>query len=127
MTAREVLQKSEEILRRIIRSIDKDLDYTMPVVSDAQGPRFTLQLSMRGRAATVSLSMDDLKSAEVDAVRKNAVRQKIKSARDHMLDSHLKDVLGTKVARMLKGAGEAQEAFQRSSFRRPGFGRAPRR
>ncbi|MBI2540346.1 MAG: hypothetical protein HYW04_11235, partial [Deltaproteobacteria bacterium] len=116
MTAREVLQKSEEILRGIIRSIDKDLDYTLPVGSDAQGARFTLQLSTRGRAATVSLSMDDLKSAEVDAVRKNAVRQKIKSARDHMLDNNLKDVLGTKVARMRKGAGEAQEAFQRSSF-----------
>jgi len=127
MAAREVLQKSEEILRGIIRSIDKDLDYTLPVGSDAQGPRFILQLSTRGRAATVSLSMDDLKSAEVDAVRKNAVRQKIKSARDHMLDNHLKDVLGTKVARILKGAGEAQEAFQRSSFSHPGFGRAPRR
>ncbi len=127
MTAREVVQKNEEILRGIIRSIDKGLDYNLPAASDAQGPRFTLQLSMRGRAATVSLLIDDLRLAETDAVRKNAVRQKIKSARDHMLDNPLKDVLGTKVARILKGAGEAQEAFRLSPFRRSGFGRTPRR
>lgn len=127
MTPGEVIQESQGILREIIRSIDKDLDYTLPAAVDAQGPRLTLQLSVRGRAATVSLSIDDLRLAQTDAVRKNAVRQKIKGVRDHMLDNHLRDVLGTKVARMLKGAEAAQEAFRNSPFRRPGPGRAPKR
>lgn len=127
MTAGEVVRKSEGILRGIIRSIDKDLDYALPAPLDTQGPRFTLQLTVRGRTATVSLSVEDLRLAETDAVRKNAVRQKIKSVRDHMLDNPLRDVLGTKVARMLKGAEAAQEAFRLSPFRRPGFGRGPRR
>lgn len=127
MTTREVLQKNEELLRGIVRSIDKNIDYTLPVAADTEGPRFTLQLSMRGRTASVSISLADLEGAEADAVRKNAIRQKIKSTRDHMMDSYLPDVLGTKVARMLKGSGEAQEAFHRSPFQRSGFGRAPRR
>lgn len=127
MSPSEVLQKNAGLLREIIRSIDKNLDYTVPAVADAQAPRFAIQLSMRGRTATVSLSLEDLRRAETDAARKNAVRQKIKSTRDHMLDNHLPDVLGTKVARLLKGAGEVPESFQRSSFGRPGFGRSPRR
>jgi len=127
MTPGEVIQKSQGILREIIRSIDKDLDYTLPAAADIQGPRLTLQLSLRGRAATVSLSIDDLRLAQTDAARKNAVRQKIKSVRDHMMDNPLRDVLGTKVARMLKGAEEVQEAFRQSPFRRPGPGRGPRR
>jgi len=118
MAALEVLEKNAELLRAIIRSIDKNLDYTPPVSAAAEAPRFTLQLSTRGRTATVSLSVDDLKLAEADVVRKNAIRQKIKSARDRMLDSYLPDVLGTKVARMLKGSGEVQESFQRFPFRR---------
>jgi len=116
VTGREVIEKNQALLRAIIRSIDKNLEYTL--IDGSEGPRFALKLSLRGREAIVSVSIDDLRLAGENAVRKNAVRQKIKSAHDHMMDNHLPDVLGTKVARMLKGSAEAQEIFHRSPFRR---------
>ncbi len=122
MTGREVLKESEGILRGIIRSIDKNLDYTLIDSAEVQGPRCALQLSLRGREATVSLSIDDLRSAGEDAVRKNAIRQKIKNTRDHMMDNHLPDVLGTKIAKML-----GQSAVTEENFKRPVFRRSPRR
>src|SRR3954466_6286639 len=123
MTAREVIKENETVLRGIVRSIDKNLDYaTEGPQSDA--PRFTVQLSLRGRRATVSLALDDLMAAPQDLVRRNVIRQKIKSARDHMMDKHVVDVMGNKTARMLKESAATQEAFQRPSFNR---GRGPRR
>ncbi|TMA11755.1 MAG: hypothetical protein E6J89_06820 [Deltaproteobacteria bacterium] len=118
MTGREVLKENEGILKSIIRSIDKNLDYTVVDSTEAQGARFSLQLTLRGRHATVSLSIDDLRLAGADAVRRNAVRQKMKSTRDHMMDNHLPDVLGSKIAKMLKASAATQESFQHSAFRR---------
>jgi hypothetical protein len=56
----------------------------------------------------------------LDDVRKNAVRQKIKTARDHLLSNFVADVMDTKMARMLKQS-EAGKDDTRSSFfyRRP--------
>ena len=51
-------------------------------------------------------------------MRKNTVRQKIKNVRDHMMDTHVVDVIGKKTARMLKESAASQESFQRSNFRR---------
>jgi hypothetical protein len=116
MTGREVIDKNQAILKQIIRSIDKKLDYSVIDVND--GPRFALKLTLRGREATVSVSLEDLKLAAENAVHKNAVRQKIKSTHDHMMDSHVSDVMGKKVARMIKASAGAQESFHRSSFQR---------
>lgn len=118
MTAREGLKESEAILRGIIRSIDKNLDYAPVDSAQTEGPRFELQLTLRGRQTTVSLSRDDLRVAAQDVVRKNALRQKIKSTRDHMMDVHVVDVMGNKTARMLKASAATQESFQRPTFRR---------
>ena len=118
MTGREVLKENEELLRGIVRSIDKNLDYTLIDSPETQGPRFALQLSLRGREATVSLSIDDLRSAAADAVRKNAIRQKIKHTRDHMMDDHLPDVAGKQIAKMLRQSGGTEEDSKRSFFRR---------
>ena len=57
-----------------------------------------------------------------NAVRKNAVRQKIKSTRDHLLSNYVVDVMGKKVAKMLKKAGGAKDEFKPSFFR-PSQGR----
>ncbi|HEY2987253.1 MAG TPA: hypothetical protein VGL11_05980 [Candidatus Binatia bacterium] len=121
MSGREVLKENEAILRGIVRSIDKNLDYTP--IDGVEGPRFTLQLSLRGKQATVSLSLEDLIAAARDVVRKNALRQKIKSTRDHMMDVHVADVMGNKTAKMLKDSAASQEAFQRPNFRRSFGGR----
>jgi hypothetical protein len=118
MTAREAIKENDAILRGIVRSIDKNLDYS--AVEGAQGdtPRFTIQLSLRGRRAAVSLALEDLIAAAQDVVRRNTVRQKIKSVHDHMMDNHVVDVMGNKTARMLKESAASQEAFQRPSFNR---------
>jgi hypothetical protein len=113
-----MLKENDAMLRGIIRTIDKNLDYATEFVQSEGPTRFNVQLSLRGRRATVSLTLDDLTTAAQDLVRKNTVRQKIKSVRDHMMDNHVVDVIGKKTARMLKESAASQESFQRSNFRR---------
>jgi hypothetical protein len=120
MTEREMVKQTAEVLRGIIRSIDKKLEYSL--VEQTQEGRFSLRLSSRGREGIVSILTDDLRLAGQNAVRKNAVRQKIKSTRDHLLSNYVVDVMGRKVARMLKKAGGAKDEYKPSFFR-PSQGR----
>lgn len=120
MSGREVIEKNQALLREIIRTIDKRLDCTVTEVGEA---RFTLKLTLRGREAPVSVSVEDLSQAGEDTVRRNAVRQKIKSVHDRMMHTPVVDVLGKKVARMLKASAGSQD----SSFYRSPFHRSPRR
>ena len=120
MTEREVVRQTAELLRGIIRSIDKKLEYSL--VEQTQEGRFALRLSSRGREAIVSILTDDLRLAGQNAVRKNAVRQKIKSTRDHLLSNYVVDVMGRRVARMLKKAGAGKDEFKPTFFR-PSQGR----
>jgi hypothetical protein len=117
MTEREVLKQNAELLRGIIRSIDKKLDYSF--VDQNQEGRFSLRLSSRGREGNVSLLVEDLRVAGEDAVRKNALRQKIKSTRDHLLSNYVVDVMGKRVAKLLKASGGANDESRASFFRRP--------
>jgi hypothetical protein len=116
MTEREVVKQAAELLKGIIRSIDKKLEYSL--MEQTQEGRFSLRLSSRGRQGIVSLVTDDLRAAVSDNVRKNAIRQKIKSTRDHLLSNYVVDVMGKKVAKMLKQAGAKDESAP-SFFRRP--------
>jgi hypothetical protein len=118
MTEQETVKQSAVLLKSIIRSIDKKLDYSF--LDAAQEGRFSLRLTTRGRTGTVSLLTHDLRSALVDDVYKNAIRQKIKSARDHLLSNYVEDVMGTKMARLLKQASAEQGDSKTSFFyRRP--------
>lgn len=118
MTEREAVKQSAELLRGIIRSIDKKLEYNL--LDPTQEGRFSLRLSTRGREGTVSLRTDDLRMAVLDNVRKNMIRQKIKSARDHLLSNYVVDVMGRKIAKMLKlAAGGKDESKSSFFFRRP--------
>jgi len=118
MTEREAVKQSAELLRGIIRSIDKKLDYSL--LDPTQEGRFSLRLSTRGREGTVSLRTDDLRMAVLDNVRKNVIRQKIKSARDHLLSNYVVDVMGKKMAKMLKlSAGGKDDSKSSFFFRRP--------
>jgi hypothetical protein len=121
MTELEVVKQTAELLRGIIRSIDKKLEYS--VMDQTQEGRFALRLSARGREGIVSLRTDDLRTAGESAVRKNAIRQKIKSKRDHLLSSYVVDVMGTTVAKMLKQAAVNREDFKPSFFRPRPMGR----
>ena len=117
MIEREVIKQTAELLRGIIRSVDKKLQYSL--VDQTQEGRFSLRLSSRGREGIVSLRTEDLRVAGQDTVRKNLIRQKIKSTRDHLLSNYVVDVMGRRVAKMLKKAAGQREEFKPSFFRRP--------
>jgi hypothetical protein len=117
MIEREAVKQTAELLRGIIRSIDKKLEYSL--LDQTQDGRLNLRLSSRGREGTVSLLTNDLRLAVLDNVRKNVIRQKIKSRRDHLLSNYAVDVMGRKVAKMLKQAGGAKDESKPSFFRRP--------
>jgi len=120
MHARDVLKEDEAILREIIRTIDKKLDYALRDGAEGGEQNFMLHLVMQRREGDVTLSIDDLKAAKNDLVRRNEIRQKIKHLRDHMMGDArlLKDVLGTKAARILRHSSKPEEPFQRQGFRR---------
>lgn len=114
----ESVKQSANILRTIIRSIDKKLEYSL--VDPTQEGRFSLKLTTRGREGLVSIRTDDLRRAGVDDVRRNGIRQKIKSARDHLLSNYVVDVMGKQIARMLKQSGAGKDDSKSSFFyRRP--------
>jgi hypothetical protein len=113
MTEQETAKQSADLLRRIIRSVDKNLEYNF--IEPAHEGRFSLRLSRRGRVGIVSLLSSDLRSALIDDVRKNRIRQRIKSKRDHLLSNYVDDVMGKKMARMLEhaagAAGDGKSSF----------------
>jgi len=114
----ESVKQSANLLRTIIRSIDKKLEYSL--VDPTQEGRFSLKLTTRGREGMVSIRTEDLRRAGVDDVRRNGIRQKIKSARDHLLSNYVVDVMGKKIARMLKQSGAGKDDNKSSFFyRRP--------
>ena len=90
MTEQEAVKQSAELLKVVIRSIDKKLEYHF--IDSAQEGRFSLQLTTRGRVGNVSLLTQDLRLALADDTLKNGIRQKIKSARDHLLSNYVVDV-----------------------------------
>jgi hypothetical protein len=118
MTEHEAAKRSADLLRTIIRSVDKKLDYK-PIDSAHEG-RFSLRLTLRGRSSEISLLTSDLRLALADDVRKNAIRQKLKSARDHLLSNYVGDVMDKKMAKMLAQASTAASDGKSSFFyRRP--------
>ena len=117
MTERESVKQSADLLRGIIRSIDKKLDYNL--VDSTQEGRFSLRLATRGREGIVSLRTNDLRLAVLDNVLRNVIRQKIKRTRDHLLSNYVPDVMGKRVARMLKQAGGGKDEAKPTFFRRP--------
>jgi hypothetical protein len=121
MMEREVVKRTAELLRGIIRSVDKKLEYG--IMDQNQEGRFALRLTTRGREGIVSLRTGDLRAAANNAIGKNAIRQKIKSKRDHLLSNYVVDVMGTTVARLLKQTAENRDESKSSFFRRAPMGR----
>ena len=121
MTEQEVVKQSAELLKKVIRGIDKKLEYHF--VDSAQEGRFSLKLTTRGKSTVVSLVTGDLRAALLDDVRKNAIRQKIKSARDHLLSTYVTDVMGTKMTRLLKQSEAGRDEMKSSFFYRRPSGR----
>lgn len=120
MFGKGVFQEEENLLRNIIRSIDKRVDYS---AKEGVGTRFTVHVKLRGHEADVVLDLEDLKAARNDMVRRHQIRHKIKARCDHLNKSRYgDDVLGLKSARLLRASPKLEAPAQRS-----GFGRGPRR
>ena len=120
MFGKGLYHEKENMLRSIIRSIDKRVDYS---AREGEGSRFTLGVKLRGHEADVVLDLEDLKGAKQDMVRRHQIRQKIKARCDHLDKSRYSDdVLGLKPARLLKALPKPEPIAQRG-----GFARGPRR
>ena len=116
MSEHDVVKQSAELLKGIIRSIDKRLEFDF--VESRQEGYFGLKLTTRGRVGDVMLQTRDLQLALSDDVRRNSVRQKIKHVRDRLLSNYEDDITGTKMARMLKGSASSDDS-RGSFYRRP--------
>jgi hypothetical protein len=106
MFGKGLYQEEEALLRDIIRSIDKKMDY-----------------SARGLQADISLDIGDLTAARTDMVTRHQIRQKIKARYDHLDKSRYgSDILGLKPARLLRAAPKPEITTHQR-----GFGRGSRR
>jgi len=120
MFGKGVFQEEENLLRNIIRSIDKRVDYS---AKEGEGSRFTVHIKLRAHECDVVLDLEDLKAAKTDMVKRHQIRQKIKAKTDHLNKSrYVDDILGLKPARLLKASPKPEPMMQRG-----GFGRGPRR
>ncbi|HXT55423.1 MAG TPA: hypothetical protein VN826_13035 [Candidatus Eisenbacteria bacterium] len=120
MFGKGVFQEEENLLRNIIRSIDKRVDYS---AKEGEGSRFTVHIKLRAHEDDVVLDLEDLKAAKTDTVKRHQIRQKIKAKTDHLNKSrYVDDILGLKPARLLKASPKPEPMMQRG-----GFGRGPRR
>ena len=120
MFGKGVYQDEEALLREIIRSINKKLDYA---AREGEGSRFTLHVSLRGHETDIALDLEDLKAAKSDLVARHQIRQKIKARYDHLDKSRYgEDILGLKPAKLLRASPKPEISTQHR-----GFGRSPRR
>jgi hypothetical protein len=119
MFGKGVYQEEELLLREIVRSIDKKIDYTL---REGEGSRFILHISLRGHESGIELDLKDFNAALSDMTKRQQIRQKIKSRCDHLDRSRYgADILDLKAARILRAAPKPEPGAQR------GFGRSSRR
>lgn len=118
MFGKGVYQEEETLLRDIIRSIDKRVDYS---AKEGTGTHFTLHVKLRGHEADVVLDLEDLKAARTDMVKRHQIRHKIKARCDHLDKTRYgADVLGLKPARLLRASPKPEAPSQRGGFGRGG-------
>jgi hypothetical protein len=119
MFGKGLYQEEEVLLREILRTIDKKLDYT---AREGEGSRFSLHLKLRNHEGDISLDLEELKAARADMIKRHQIRQKIKARCDHLDKSRYgADILGLAPAKLLRASPKPEPTMQR------GFGRAPRR
>jgi hypothetical protein len=118
MFGKGVNQEEELLLRDIIRSIDKRMDYS---AHEGEGSHFTLHLTLRSHEGDLTLDLDDLKQAKMDMVKRHQIRQKIKARAEHLDKSRYgDDILGHKIARLLRASPKPEISTHRGGFGRSG-------
>jgi hypothetical protein len=116
MFGKGVFQEEEILLRDIIRSINKKIDYT---AKEGEGTKFSVHVKLRNHEADVVLDLEDLKVAQSDMVKRHQIRQKIKARYDHLDKSRYgADVLGLRSEKLLRAAPKPEPMAQRSGFSR---------
>jgi hypothetical protein len=119
MFGKGVHQEEEALLRDIVRSINKKIDYT---AREGEGSRFSLPVSLRGHETDVLLDLEDLKAAQTDMIKRHQIRQRIKARYDHLDKSRYgDDILGLKPAKLLRASPKPESSAER------GFARSLRR
>jgi len=120
MFGKGVFQEEENLLRDIVRSVDKRIDYS---AKEGEGTKFTIHVKLRNHEGEVMLDLEDLKTAKADMIRRHQIRQKIKAYCEHLDKSRYgADVLGLKSAKRLRLSPKLEPMAPRS------FGRGgPRR
>ena len=120
MFGKGVNQEEEILLRDIIRSINKKIDYS---AHEGEGSKFTVHLTLRSHEGDLMLDLEDLKRAKDDMIKRHQIRQKIKARCDHLDNSRYGgDILGLKVEKLLRASPKPEPMAHRG-----GFGRGPRR
>jgi hypothetical protein len=119
MFGKGLYQEEEALLREIVRTINKKLDYT---TREEEGTRFSLHVKLRNYEGDICLDLDELKAAKSDMIKRHQIRQKIKARCDHLDNSRYgTDILGLEPAKLLRASPKPEPSMQR------GFGRPPRR
>ena len=120
MFGKSVFHEEETLLRDIIRSVDKRIDFS---AKEGEGTKFTVHVKLRNHEGDVMLDLEDLKAARADMIKRHQIRQKIKARSEHLDKSRYgADVLGLKSAKLLRLSPKLEPMAPR------GFGRGgPRR
>ena len=120
MFGKGVFQEEENLLREIIRGIDKRLEYS---AREGEGSKFTIHVKLKNHEGDIMLDLEDFKVAKTDMIRRHQLRQKIKARCDHLDKSRYgDDVLGLKPAKLLRASPKLEPMTQRG-----GYSRGPRR
>ena len=118
MFGKGVFQEEENLLRNIVRSVDKRIDYS---AKEGDGTKFSIHVKLRNHEGEVMLDLEDLKAAKTDMIRRHQIRQKIKARCEHLDKSRYGyDILGLKPAKLLRASPKPEPMAQRSGFGRSG-------
>jgi hypothetical protein len=79
------LEQANEIVRSIVRTIDKRAEFRAQNVAEGDRPAVTGTLTMRRHSTTVTIPIDALTAAGENATRRHELRTTIKRAFDRMM------------------------------------------
>ncbi len=114
MFGKGVFQEEEILLRDIIRSIDKKLDYS---AREGEGTKFSIHVRLRGHEDDVVIDLEDLKAARSNTIKRHQIRQKIKARCDHLDKTRYgADILGLKPEKILRAAPKPEPMAQRTKL-----------
>src|SRR5262245_24755204 len=93
------LEQANEIVRTIIRTIDKRAEFRAQNVASGDRPAVTGTLSMRKHSTTVTIPIEALTAAGESAARRHDLRNTLKRAIDRMTFTPTPVATSTKMTR----------------------------